>query len=76
MSDEATPATAKIPVSEVPPEDNRLVCTIPEAARRLCCQHGLIRKLVRQRKLKRLDGVRKVLIPVASLEAYVRNAAK
>lgn len=76
MSDEPTPPT-KIPVAELAPAENdRLVCTIPEAARRLCCQHGLIRKLVRQRKLKRLEGVRKVLIPVASLEAYVRNAAK
>lgn len=72
MSDEAG---IKIPVAEYPADD-RLVCTVEDAARRLCCQHGLIRKLVRQRKLKRLEGVRKVLIPVASLEAYVRNASR
>ena len=48
-----------------------LLCTVEEAAQRLSCKHGLIRKLVRQRKLPRVAGVRKVLIPVDALEKFV-----
>lgn len=68
-------AGIKIPVVEPSPQPEMLCVDIAEAARRLSCSQGFVRKLLRRRKLMRLEDCRHILIPAASLESYVREAS-
>jgi hypothetical protein len=56
------------------PPAARLVYGVHQSAERLSCSPGLIRKLIRQGRLTRIPGVRKILIPDASLQEFAASA--
>lgn len=51
--------------------DGKLAYTVADCANLLSCSPGLIRKFIRQRRLPRIEGVRKILVPRAALEAFL-----
>jgi len=57
-----------------PTDHARLAHNVHQSAARLSCSPGLIRKLIRQRRLKRIPGVRKILIPEDSLRDFAASA--
>lgn len=52
----------------------KLLFNISEAAERLSVSVPLIRRLIRQQRLKRVPGVRKILIPEISLQNFAATA--
>lgn len=62
------------------PEENeinggKLALDVFESARTLSCSVQLVRKLIRAQKLPRINGVRKILVPVSALETFVSQNA-
>jgi len=49
----------------------KLAVDVKEAAQRLSVSPGSIRKLIRARRLPRISGIRKILVPVAALQNFV-----
>jgi hypothetical protein len=52
-------------------ESNRLALDVFESARTLSCSVPTVRKLIRAQRLPRIDGIRKILVPVSALESFV-----
>ena len=62
-------------MSEENENGSRLALDVFESARTLSCSVPTIRKLIRAQRLPRIEGIRKILVPVAALESFVtRNA--
>jgi hypothetical protein len=55
-------------------QSDKLAYDVHESAARLSCSPGLVRKLIHQRRLSRIPGVRKILIPDASLREFAASA--
>ena len=53
--------------------EKRLACDVYTAAAMLSCSPGSIRKFLRQEKLPRISGLRKILIPMTALEKFVNS---
>jgi hypothetical protein len=53
--------------------NSKLAYSVPEAAAMLSCGHGSIRKFLRQGRLEKLPGFRKIIIPRTSLERLVNG---
>jgi hypothetical protein len=53
--------------------EKRLACDVYAAAEMLSCSPGSVRKFLRQEKLPRISGLRKILIPIAALERFVNQ---
>jgi hypothetical protein len=53
--------------------DLRKAYDVKESARLLSCSPGLIRKFIRQGRLARIPGVRKILVPASELESFVSS---
>jgi excisionase family DNA binding protein len=64
-------AVNQMPVASAAP---KLLFNISEAAEILSVSVPLIRRLIRQQRLKRVRGVRKVLIPAISLQNFAASA--
>ena len=65
-------AGVKHPAIGIQPQP--LVWDVHGAARRLSISPVTIRKLIRQRRLSRIPGVRKILIPDVSLREFAATA--
>lgn len=51
-----------------------LALDVHAAAKTLSVAEPTIRKLIRQRRLPRIGGIRKILIPVAALQKFAASA--
>jgi hypothetical protein len=63
-----------IAVTEIENPGAKLAVDVKEAAQRLSVSPGSIRKLIRARRLSRIGGIRKILVPVASLQNFVSES--
>ena len=74
-NEEIAPASAGKPLFEVnETQPQPLLLDIRAAAQRLSISSVTVRKLVRQRRLARVPGVRKLLIPEASCRRFAATA--
>jgi Helix-turn-helix domain len=65
----------KIMIDEKENGGGRLALDVFESARTLSCSVPTVRKFIRAKRLPRIEGIRKILVPVAALENFVtRNA--
>ena len=51
-----------------------LALDVHDSAKTLSVAEPTIRKLIRQRRLPRIGGIRKILIPVAALQKFAASA--
>jgi hypothetical protein len=61
--------------SEKENSSNRLALDVFESARTLSCSVPTVRKLIRSQRLPRIDGIRKILVPVSALNDFVLQNA-
>ncbi len=74
-NEDIAPASAGKPLFEVnETQPQPLLLDIRAAAQRLSISPVTVRKLVRQRRLARVPGVRKLLIPEASCRRFAETA--
>ena len=53
----------------------KLAVGVKDAAQMLSVSPGSIRKMIRARRLPRISGIRKILVPVTALQNFVSESA-